>query len=80
MTMSVCCYQKTFAELIGTARARLAVTVGADSILEGRAGFMPEEISHVRSAPAFIFKLTDEGEAAFRNGIVPTEDFWEYPA
>lgn len=78
MAMSVCCYQKQFAT-IEKARAKLAVTIGEDNILEGREGFMPPAISGVRSAPAFIFKLNDDGENSYRHGIVPTEDFWEYP-
>jgi hypothetical protein len=79
MAMSVCCYQKTFDDSLAKARAKLAFTIGKDNILAGREGFMPPAISHVRSAPAFIFKLNDEGESCYRHGIVGTDDFWEYP-
>jgi hypothetical protein len=83
MTMSVCCYQKTFigddGPSIAKARAKLAFTIGEDNIVAEREGFMPPAISHVRSAPAFIFGLNDDGESSFRHGIIGTDDFWEYP-
>lgn len=78
MSMSVCCYQKTFDASIEKARAKLAFTIGEDNILAVRDGFMPIDVSHVRSVPAFIFRLNDEGESCYRHGIIGTDDFWEY--
>jgi hypothetical protein len=79
MAMTLCTYQNMFASL-DAARERLAGRVaGDDNILSARDGFMPPDISGVRSAPAWIFRVNDTAEAIYKHGIVGIDDFWEYP-